>query len=226
MTDKIAYKKRTRVAIEPEDYPPPEAWPAPPLELWACPTCRQVYDSWAAAAACEAQGREWEKPIARPGELVTVGRDPDLGSFSWLDGDPDWAISLPDERGGTLYRLIYVVAAVRPAAGPVGVTHYNEAYDSHKARYYVITAAMSGDRGYHHGWTTATHYPPLALDPDYYGIDVDRLGRIIAKAEEIVAAAPLSAFGPKRLAEFEETAAKSGKLTVEDLARYDLWELL
>jgi hypothetical protein len=227
MADKIEYTKRSRVVYEPEDPGPPAAWPAPPLELWACPTCRVVYDNWPEAAACEAKGREWETPIAQPGDLVTVGSSPDLGRFGWLDGDRDWAITLPDPRDGDLYRLIYLVVAVRPAAGPVGVTHYNDPYQGHNARYYVITAAMSGDLGYRSGWTSANHYPPLALDPDYYGIDKARQERILKTAVEIEAAAPLSAFGPKRLAEFEAMAAASGgKVDIADLARYDRWKLL
>jgi len=125
---------------------------------WVCPICENEDRTREEAARCTAKGKE--KPIVKVGDIVLT-----RAGFGWFDGSRDW-VKNPDvekhpEHGNCFgecctHTFYYVVTAIDDYEG-----------DSHRIRYHLLTAAMSGKQGYRQGWTTVDgHYKPRRVkDP-------------------------------------------------------------
>lgn len=118
--------------------------------MYRCPICGTNYDNLEAAESCIIKE---DPPICEVGDIVEAKY-----GFGWYDGNKDWIINPqidPSARHGfgpkESWGFYYVVTAIDN--------------DRHRTRYHLATLAMTGNDGYHGGYTfNSGHHRPKIVD--------------------------------------------------------------
>jgi hypothetical protein len=124
---------------------------------YQCEVCGGRFPTQVQAMACERVGF---KPRHKVGEIVFA-----KGGFGWYDGQKNWVSNpnvsrdreCPSGVGNCFddcccFRFYYVITFID-----------KDERDGHRARYHLMTMAMSGNQGYRAGYTYDTGHESIEL---------------------------------------------------------------
>lgn len=119
---------------------------------YICPNCKTIYNNKKNAEKCLNIKVLFNFKI---GDIVTCGHF----RFGWFDGDSEWIAEKKESKKRYLYNFYYIIT-------------YIENKD-HRARYHLLTLAMTESSGYRKGYTHDQNHvtPVLIKNPPKYIIE-------------------------------------------------------